>query len=90
MTRFLPSTHSHPRRQPRWDGKAPSTIGELQAWDLKTGKQVWTHKFPTHLWAPLLTTGGNLLFAGGTNDRMFRAFDATNGKVRGRLRHRRA
>jgi alcohol dehydrogenase (cytochrome c) len=28
-----------------------------------------------------LTTGGNLLFAGGTNDRIFRAFDATNGKV---------
>ena len=23
------------------------TIGELQAWDLKTGKKVWTHKFPT-------------------------------------------
>ncbi len=66
----------------RWkDAQAPKTIGELQAWDLKTGKQVWTHKFPTHLWAPLLTTGGNLLFAGGTNDRMFRAFDATSGKV---------
>ena len=28
-----------------------------------------------------MTTGGNLLFAGGTNDREFRAFDATNGKV---------
>jgi alcohol dehydrogenase (cytochrome c) len=63
------------------DGKAPSTIGELQAWDLKTGKMAWSHKFPTHLWAPLLTTGGNLVFAGGTNDRQFRAFDATSGKV---------
>jgi alcohol dehydrogenase (cytochrome c) len=63
------------------DGKAPSTIGELQAWDLKTGKQVWTHKFNTPLWAPLLTTGGNLVFAGGTNDRKFRAFDASSGKV---------
>jgi alcohol dehydrogenase (cytochrome c) len=57
------------------------TIGELQAWDMKTGKQVWTHKFKTFLWAPLLTTAGNLVFAGGTNDRMFRAYDATNGKV---------
>jgi alcohol dehydrogenase (cytochrome c) len=28
-----------------------------------------------------LTTGGNLLFAGGTNDREFRAFNAANGKV---------
>lgn len=63
------------------DGKAPSTIGEIQAWDLKTGKQAWTHKFPTFTWGPLLTTGGNLLFTGGTNDRKFRAFDARNGKV---------
>jgi alcohol dehydrogenase (cytochrome c) len=63
------------------DGKAPSTIGELQAWDLKTGKMAWSHKFPTFIWAPLLTTGGNLVFAGGTNDRQFRAFDATSGKV---------
>jgi alcohol dehydrogenase (cytochrome c) len=63
------------------DGKAPATIGELQAWDLKTGKMAWSHKFPTHLWAPLLTTGGNLVFAGGTNDRQFRAFDASTGKV---------
>ena len=62
-------------------GKAPATIGELQAWDLKTGKLAWVHKFPTFNWGPLLTTGGNLVFAGGTNDRMFRAFDATNGKV---------
>ncbi len=63
------------------DGKKPSTIGELQAWDLKTGKMAWVHKFDTHLWAPLLTTAGNLVFAGGTNDRKFRAFDASNGKV---------
>ena len=63
------------------DDKPPATIGELQAWDLKTGKMAWVHKFNTHLWAPLLTTGGNLVFAGGTNDRKFRAFDATNGKV---------
>ena len=25
-------------------------------------------------------TGGGLLFAGGTNDRMFRAYDATSGE----------
>lgn len=28
-----------------------------------------------------MTTGGNLVFAGGTNDRMFRAFDAKTGAV---------
>jgi alcohol dehydrogenase (cytochrome c) len=63
------------------DGKTPSTIGELQAWDLKTGKLAWVQKFPTFMWAPLLTTGGNLVFAGGTNDRKFRAFDASSGKI---------
>jgi alcohol dehydrogenase (cytochrome c) len=63
------------------DEGQPTTIGELQAWDLKTGKQVWVHKFPTVIWAPLLTTGGKLVFTGGANDRMFRAFDATTGKM---------
>ena len=41
----------------------------------------WVHKFDRAIWAPLLTTGGNLLFTGGTNDRIFRAFDAKNGKI---------
>ena len=27
-----------------------------------------------------MTTGGGLVFSGGTNDRMFRAFDASTGK----------
>jgi alcohol dehydrogenase (cytochrome c) len=63
------------------DQAGPQTIGELQAWDIKTGKQAWVHKFPTVIWAPLLTTGGKLVFTGGANDRMFRAFDATNGNV---------
>ena len=31
-------------------------------------------------WGPMLATGGGLVFSGGTNDRMFRAFDATTGK----------
>lgn len=63
------------------NAQAPKTIGELQAWDLKTGKMAWVHKFPTFTWGPLLTTGGNLIFTGGTNDRKFRAFDAANGKL---------
>jgi alcohol dehydrogenase (cytochrome c) len=56
-------------------------IGELQAWDLKTGKKVWTNKFKSHNWGPVLTTGGGLVFSGGTNDRYFRAFDAKDGKI---------
>ncbi len=56
-------------------------IGELQAWNLDTGKKVWTTNMPSFNWGPVLATGGGLLFAGGTNDRMFRAFDARTGKV---------
>ncbi len=59
-----------------------SHLGELQAWDLATGEQVWTHEFPeSQNWGPVMTTGGGLVFAGGTNDRYFRAFDAATGEV---------
>ena len=57
-------------------------LGELQAWDLATGEQVWTHEFPeSQNWGPILTTGGGLVFAGGTHDRYFRAFNARTGDV---------
>jgi len=39
---------------------AADHLGELQAWDLNTGKRVWQHNFKTILWAPLLVTGGDL------------------------------
>ncbi len=60
---------------------AKESIGELQAWDVASGKQVWRVPFKSHNWGPILTTGGGLVFSGGTNDRVFRAFDASNGKV---------
>ena len=53
--------------------------GELQAWDPATGKKVWQHNFRWQLFASVLATGGDLVFVGGTNDRMFRAFDAKSG-----------
>jgi alcohol dehydrogenase (cytochrome c) len=56
-------------------------IGELQAWNVDTGKKVWTTNLPSFNWGPVLATGGDVLFAGGTNDRMFRAFDAKTGKI---------
>ena len=56
-------------------------IGELQAWNLDTGKRAWTTKLPSQNWGPVLATGGDLLFSGGTNDRLFRAFDAKTGKI---------
>ena len=58
---------------------AADHLGELQAWDLNTGKRVWQHNFKTILWEPLLVTGGDTVFAGGTPDREFRAFDARTG-----------
>jgi len=57
-------------------------IGEVQAWNVDTGKRVWTHRFAKSAnWGPMLTTAGGLVFSGGTNDRLFRAFDAKSGKV---------
>jgi alcohol dehydrogenase (cytochrome c) len=57
-------------------------FGEVQAWNVDTGKRVWTHTFATSPnWGPMLATAGGLVFSGGTNDRMFRAFDASTGRV---------
>ena len=57
-------------------------LSEVQAWDVDTGKKIWSHNFPkSPNWGPILTTGGGLVFSGGTNDRMFRAFDASTGRV---------
>ena len=63
--------------------KAADHIGELQAWDLKTGQKVWTYKFKYQNWGPVLTTAGGFVFSGGSNDRYFRAFDAKNGECYG-------
>jgi alcohol dehydrogenase (cytochrome c) len=56
-------------------------IGEVQAWDLRTGKRVWTHEYESPNWGPLMTTAGGLVFGGGTNDRYFHAFDAATGEL---------
>jgi len=57
-------------------------IGEVQAWNVDTGKRVWTHTFTSSSnWGPMLATGGGLVFSGGTQDRLFRAFDAASGAV---------
>ncbi len=61
-------------------------IGEIQAWDMNTGEQVWTVEFADHNWGGILTTGGNLVFSGGTPDRYFRAHDASSGEELWRFR----
>jgi alcohol dehydrogenase (cytochrome c) len=57
-------------------------FGEVQAWNVDTGQRVWTHTFPKSInWGPMLATSGGLVFSGGTNDRLFRAYDAKSGKI---------
>jgi alcohol dehydrogenase (cytochrome c) len=57
-------------------------IGEVQAWNVDTGKRVWTYKYArSENWGPILATAGGLVFTGGTNDRMFHAFDASTGRL---------
>jgi alcohol dehydrogenase (cytochrome c) len=57
-------------------------IGEVQAWNVDTGKRVWTHPYAnSQNWGPMLATGGGLVFTGGTNDRKFHALDAATGAL---------
>ncbi len=68
---------------------APMTVrpgadhfGEVQAWNVDTGKQVWKHDYAkSPNWGSMLVTGGGVVFSGGTNDRKMHAFDATTGKL---------
>ena len=57
-------------------------IGEVQAWNVDTATRAWTHTYGMSTnWGPMLATGGGLVFSGGTQDRLFHAFDATSGKL---------
>jgi alcohol dehydrogenase (cytochrome c) len=43
---------------------------------------VWSYNFPySSNWGSLLTTASGLVFGGGTADRMFRALDASTGRL---------
>jgi alcohol dehydrogenase (cytochrome c) len=57
-------------------------FGEVQAWNVDTGKKVWTHNYRrSPNWGSMLATAGNLVISGGTSDRKIHAFDAQNGKL---------
>ena len=51
-------------------------VGELQAWNLDTGRRVWTREFPTRSGSVLATGGGLVFFDTGGS---LRAFDALAG-----------
>jgi alcohol dehydrogenase (cytochrome c) len=57
-------------------------FGEVQAWNVDTGKLVWKHDYAkSPNWGSMLATAGGVVFSGGTNDRKMHAFDATSGKL---------
>ena len=58
-------------------------IGELQAWDLHSGRRVWTQEFPTAA-GSVLATGGELVFADSGG--VLHAFDALSGELLWRYR----
>ena len=60
-------------------------IGELQAWNVDSGKRIWTRNFLSGNGGSILVTGGNVLFLGGAGKSAFEAFDAVTGQPLWRL-----
>jgi alcohol dehydrogenase (cytochrome c) len=56
-------------------------MGELQANDPVTGKTVWRVPWKIVNMAPVMATAGDLLFQGGPNEGVFRAFNAKTGEI---------
>lgn len=57
-------------------------FGEVQAWNVDTGKKVWTHNYArSPNWGGMLVTASGVVFSGGTADRKIHAFDANTGKL---------
>ena len=72
-----------PGEQPQgWGGTDRGGWSEsmLQAIDYKTGKVRWSHRWDTAARSGLLTTAGNLLFAGGNSQDLV-ALNATTGEA---------
>ena len=62
-------------------GPAGSHASELQANDPVSGKTVWRVPFQTPNMAPVFATAGDLVFQGGPNEGVFRAFNARTGQL---------
>jgi alcohol dehydrogenase (cytochrome c) len=65
-----------------WGGTDRGGYAEsmIQAIDYKTGKIRWTHAWEGNARSGLLSTAGNVLFAGGPSQDLV-ALDATNGRA---------
>jgi alcohol dehydrogenase (cytochrome c) len=58
-----------------------TTAGELQANDPVTGKTVWRVPWKVVNNAPVMATAGDVLFQGGPNEGVMRAFNARTGEI---------
>jgi PQQ-dependent dehydrogenase (methanol/ethanol family) len=56
-------------------------VGELQANDPVAGETVWRIPWTSANNTPVMATGGDLLFQGGPNEGVVRAFDARTGDI---------
>jgi alcohol dehydrogenase (cytochrome c) len=59
---------------------ANGMLGRLASWDLRTMKEVWSHKQRAMFLTGVLTTRGGLSFVGDV-DRYFKAFDTRTGEL---------
>jgi len=57
-----------------------SGIGRIDAISVETGRTIWSWENKATNYAPILATGGGLVFNGAL-DRYFRAFDQNDGKI---------
>ena len=67
-------------------GRAPSPpseeiVGELQANDPVAGETVWRVQWTVANDTPVMATGGDLVFQGGPNEGVVRAFNARTGEI---------
>ena len=59
-------------------------IGELQAWNIDSGNEVWSLEFASGNGGSVLTTGGDLVFFGGAGGGTFQAVDGRSGELLGK------